>query len=104
MKTFKDMVAFLESDFKEKYGINQTSQGLGFSEKEQKWYGWSHRGLCGFGIGDMLFDEDWTPDGSKPRIDNPATDKLKFTERGSIKIETLEQAKQAAENFKKYIS
>lgn len=24
---------------------------IGFSEKEQKWYGWSHRAMCGFTIG-----------------------------------------------------
>ncbi len=24
---------------------------IGFSEKEQRWYGWSHRAICGFGIG-----------------------------------------------------
>lgn len=24
---------------------------IGFCEKEQKWYGWSHRAICGFGIG-----------------------------------------------------
>lgn len=24
---------------------------IGFCEKKQKWYGWSHRAICGFGIG-----------------------------------------------------
>lgn len=24
---------------------------IGFCEAEQKWYGWSHRGMCGFGVG-----------------------------------------------------
>lgn len=24
---------------------------IGFCESEQKWYGWSHRAMCGFGIG-----------------------------------------------------
>ena len=24
---------------------------IGFSEREDKWYGWSHRAICGFGIG-----------------------------------------------------
>jgi len=27
---------------------------IGFSEKEQKWYGWSHRAIYGFGIGDEV--------------------------------------------------
>lgn len=27
---------------------------IGFSEKEQKWYGWSHRAIYGFGIGSTV--------------------------------------------------
>ena len=27
---------------------------IGFSEKEQKWYGWSHRAIHGFGIGSTV--------------------------------------------------
>jgi hypothetical protein len=27
------------------------SHGLGYSPSSNKWYGWSHRGICGFGIG-----------------------------------------------------
>lgn len=26
---------------------------IGFCEREQKWYGWSHRAIYGFGIGDV---------------------------------------------------
>lgn len=31
---------------------------IGFCEQEQKWYGWSHRALYGFGIGDMVSEGD----------------------------------------------
>jgi hypothetical protein len=31
---------------------------IGFCEKEQKWYGWSHRAIYGFGIGDVVKDDD----------------------------------------------
>lgn len=31
---------------------------IGFSEKEQKWYGWSHRAICGFAVGDVAEDGD----------------------------------------------
>lgn len=31
---------------------------IGFCEKEQKWYGWSHRGICGFGIGSTVKIDD----------------------------------------------
>lgn len=27
---------------------------IGFCESEQKWYGWSHRAIYGYGIGDIL--------------------------------------------------
>lgn len=30
----------------------------GFSEAERKWYGWSHRAICGFGIGDTVVKGD----------------------------------------------
>lgn len=32
-----------------KYSCNAVS--IGFNEKEQKWYSWTHRGFCAFGIG-----------------------------------------------------
>ncbi len=31
---------------------------IGFCEKEQKWYGWSHRAIYGFGIGDVVSEGD----------------------------------------------
>lgn len=36
---------------------------IGFNEKEQKWYGWSHRAMYGFGIGDSVEKGDcaYTP-------------------------------------------
>jgi len=33
---------------------------IGFCEAEQKWYGWSHRAIFGFGIGDVVKDGDCT--------------------------------------------
>jgi len=31
---------------------------IGFCEKEQKWYGWSHRAIYGFKIGDIVKEGD----------------------------------------------
>lgn len=31
---------------------------IGFCEKNQKWYGWSHRAMCGFGVGDAVKEGD----------------------------------------------
>ncbi len=33
---------------------------IGFCEREQKWYGWSHRAIFGFGIGDTVKQGDCT--------------------------------------------
>ena len=33
---------------------------IGFCGKEQKWYGWSHRAICGFGVGDIVKEGDCT--------------------------------------------
>ena len=33
---------------------------IGFCEKEQKWYGWSHRAICGFGLGAVVKKGDCT--------------------------------------------
>ena len=31
---------------------------IGFCEKKQKWYGWSHRAIYGFGVGDEVKEGD----------------------------------------------
>lgn len=31
---------------------------IGFCKREQKWYGWSHRAICGFGIGHVVQEGD----------------------------------------------
>lgn len=31
---------------------------IGFSKKNQKWYGWSHRGMFGFGVGHKVTVEE----------------------------------------------
>jgi hypothetical protein len=65
---------------------------IGFNSDENKWYGWSHRAICGFGIGNKLFIEEYGDD-----------DTL-FIEHGPDTIITLEQAKQAAINFSRSVS
>ncbi len=83
-----------------KFGLRQIQKAdkkhcvasIGFNKDEQKWYGWSHRAMCAFGIGDMLFEEKF------------GNDHTLFIEHGSEKIKTLEQAKQAAINFAAHVS
>lgn len=38
----------------EKISDNSNVCSIGFCEKEQKWYGWSHRALFGFGVGSRV--------------------------------------------------
>ncbi len=47
--------------FKDKHGIvskkaqsSHDSHSIGYSEKEKKWYGWSHRAIGGFEVGDVV--------------------------------------------------
>lgn len=44
----------------EQFGTTRdgTVANIGFNPKEQKWYGWSHRAIYGFGIGDIVEEGD----------------------------------------------
>jgi len=78
---------------REREGPSETAN-VGFCEREQKWYGWSHRAICSFGIGDRLFDDDWvSPDLMR------STEAMPYTERGAKIIATLDEARRAASNF-----
>ena len=108
---------------------NTNTYGVVYSDKTKKYYGFTHRGIRGFGIGDMLFDinnentsiyynnfkyrlkylyrlfinlkDRFT---FKYLIEDGIKDVIPFNKRGSKIIETKEEAKQAAINFMKYIS
>ena len=108
---------------------NTNTYGVAYSDKTKKYYGFTHRGIAGFGIGDMLFDinnentsiyynsikyrikylytliRDITCKFRfKYLIEDGIKDVIPFNKRGSKIIETKEEAKQAAINFMKYIS
>lgn len=38
--------------------FRNSALSIGFNHKEQKWYGWSHRAISGFGIGDVVKEGD----------------------------------------------
>lgn len=44
----------------EKMSANNNVCSIGFCDKEQKWYGWSHRAIYGFGVGDVVSEGDCT--------------------------------------------
>jgi len=60
---------------------------IGYSQDEKKWYGWSHRAIKGFGIGDKA--ETLSPMGS---------------ERSKTDIKSEEEAKEAAIAFADSVS
>lgn len=69
----------LELDFKFllKYNIDKhITSGLGFSSKDQKWYGWSHRAFYGFGIGSTVKEGDcaYTPKTPQELFDSVTED------------------------------
>lgn len=77
--------------FKDKHGIESRGMGLGFSEKEQRWYGWSHRAIFGFGVGDKIFEPEF------------GDDKTHFAKHGTKPIKNMDDAKKAAKAFSDYV-
>ncbi len=67
---------------------------IGYNPMEKKWYGWSHKALCGFGIGDRVFDPEW----------EKGTNRTPFRRRGDKIIDKMEDAMRAAIAFAGYVS
>ena len=85
--------------FKEKHGIvsqkaksSHQSHSIGFSEKEKKWYGWSHRAMVGFGIGDKIFEMNF------------GDDNIPYVRHGKKTIRNMNDAKESAIRFARYVS
>lgn len=76
--------------------VESTTSGghcnIGFNSKEQKWYGWSHRAIFGFGIGDKIFEEEFGDDNTN------------YSEHGSKTITNLDEAKLSAIRFSEHVS
>lgn len=60
--------------------------------KDGKWYGWSHRAICGFKVGDKLFEERF------------GDDKTPFIKHGRKTIKNLKEARLAASRFAESVS
>lgn len=65
---------------------------IGFSNPDKMWYGWSHRAILGFSIGDKLFEENY------------GDDYTLYSQHGTETITNLAEAKLAAEAFAAYVS
>ena len=83
-------------------GMNVCS--IGFCRKDQKWYGWSHRAICGFGIGDKVVEGDccatsgWTDEYLAEHPEEDASLPVGF------EAKTLEDAKRMAIAFAEGVS
>ena len=49
---------YAAKDWKQEEGIETIEPGVGWSEKTQQYWGWSHRARCGFGIGHEVKEGD----------------------------------------------
>lgn len=84
---------------KSKHTMIKKVCSIGFNEKEQKWYGWSHRAIFGFGIGSIVEEgsccasSGWTEEYLKEHPDENLSLPVGF------KAETLEDAKRMAIAF-----
>lgn len=66
---------------------------VGWSEKTQRYYGWSHRAIFGFEYGDKIFEESFAPFDSN----------VPFSQHGTRTIVTKAQAREAAINFADHV-
>lgn len=65
---------------------------VGYCEDDGQWYGWSHRAICGFAIGDRIFDPEYGDENTP------------FKEHGSQTIRSKVQQRKAAVAFAEYVS
>lgn len=72
---------------------------IGFCEREQKWYGWSHRAIFGFGIGDVVKEGDCAASSGwidEYLAEHPEAD---LSLPVGFEVKTLEDAKRVAIAF-----
>lgn len=80
-------------DIIKKYNITKRGKNsTGLDEDKGIWYGWSHRAIHGFKVGDRIFEPEF------------GDDKTPFSKHGSKTIKALDDAKLSAERFSEYVS
>lgn len=83
----------------EKANQDHSVCSIGFSERSQKWYGWSHRAIYGFSVGDTVKEDDccavsgWTDEYLQGHPDEDLSLPVGF------EAKTLEDAKRMAIAF-----
>ena len=88
----------------EKINSNSCGCSIGFNPAEQKWYGWSHRAIYGYGIGDVIKEgssaatSGWT---DEYLAEHPEED---LSVPVGFKVQTLADAKRVAIAFAESVS
>jgi hypothetical protein len=126
----KGVAVQVSQDFFKDSNRMNFAEKTAFKGDIEGYYGYSHRGGCLFKIGDRLFESDYIPKkedyteiywdaltemyrailhlskglGREDLEKDGISSVMSFSMRGSKKIETLEEAKQAAYNLSKYLS
>ncbi|MCK4443646.1 MAG: hypothetical protein KAW09_03820 [Thermoplasmata archaeon] len=77
---------------------------IGFCEREQKWFGWSHRAICGFGIGDIVKKGDCTAGSGFTDEYIKAHPEADTSLPIGFRADTLEDAKKMAVAFARSVS
>lgn len=83
----------------EKSSQNHSVCSIGFCERDQKWYGWSHRAIYGFGIGYVVEDDSVCDSPGLTDdylVDHPEADRSLPV---GFEVKTLDDAKMAAIAF-----
>lgn len=108
------------------YNLHPTKDRQVLKNEDGQYFGYSHRSMQYFSIGDVLFDENWEikedhanykkylEKAAKAKAEDPrwyagkveeyVNDFIPFKERGYKIIENEEECYQAALNFAKYVS
>lgn len=85
-----------------KYSDSQVNT-FGKSEANGKWYGWSHRAVAGFGIGEELKGKNMGKKVTYPKLEDGSTDWDNGNYEPDFVIKTEEQAKECALRFAKSV-
>ena len=79
-------------------------ESIGFCEKEQKWYGWSHRAMYGFEVGDAVNEGDCTATSGLTDEALKLYPEQDFSLPVGFQAKTLEDAKRMAIAFSDSVS
>ena len=83
----ENILIYLNKGITEFYKTKSSDKvaSIGFAPEKQKWYGWSHRAICGFGIGaivkkgDCVRESGWIEDCPKYEEDEKTKPEIGFT-------------------------